>query len=106
MSDDLAPFHAERDALFRNPRAKEAREFWEKQGHPPPVRPDVPQAAIHKARLQWLEATDAMLVESILWLEARGYETTMHGAPPLTPERRDADRVSLGKLPLNSEPTR
>jgi hypothetical protein len=96
----LAAFLAERDALFRNPRAREARLFWDKQGHPPPVHPSVPLAAVHKARLQWLDATDAMLAESQQWLEARGYETTMKGTPPLNPARRDADREILGKPPL------
>jgi hypothetical protein len=53
----------------------------------------VPLIAMHKARLQWLGATDAMLAESMEWLIARGYETTMQGAPPLTPQRRDAARA-------------
>jgi hypothetical protein len=42
----------------------------------PLKRPDVPLAALHKARLQWLGATDAMLAESIGWLTMRGYETS------------------------------
>jgi hypothetical protein len=100
MSAELKAFLEERDALFRNPRAREARLFLERQGAPPPETPDTPLATVHKARLQWLNATDAMLAESIAWLTARGYETSWRGAPPLTPERRDADRKTLGKPPL------
>lgn len=100
MTDELKAFLAERDALFRNPRAREARRLWEKQGNPPPETPDVPLATVHKARLQWLDATDAMLAESIAWLTARGYLTSWRGAPPLTPKQRDADRATLGKPPL------
>jgi hypothetical protein len=96
---EIAEFNARRDAVFRNPTLKGAKTLMPE----PPEgwqAPDVPLRALHKARLQWLDATDAMLAESIRWLEARGYETTWHGAPPLTPAQRDADRMSLGKEPL------
>ena len=91
-----------RNALFRNPNIVDATKWWVSSGLPDPTHPTVPLATVHKARLQWLDATDEMIAESIAWLKANDYETTMRGAPPLTPERRDADRVSLGKPPLNN----
>jgi hypothetical protein len=89
-----------RDALFRNPNLVDATRWWDSQGLPTPARFDVPLATVHKARLQWLDATDEMIIESMRWLLDNGYETTMRDAPPLTPERRDADRAELGKPPL------
>jgi hypothetical protein len=99
--DELKAFLVRRDALFHNPNIVDATAWWVSEGRPNPVRPDVPLATVHKARLQWLDATDEMIAESMAWLQANGYETTMNGASPLTPERRDADRISLGKEPLN-----
>ena len=64
---------------------------------------DVPLAAVHKARLQWLESTDAMLEESKKWLADHNYQPDHFTAPPLTPEKRDADRVLLGKKPLKEQ---
>jgi hypothetical protein len=101
MTDEaLKAFLAERDELFRNPTQDAAIAYWEKKKLPPPVDPSVPLATVHKARLQWLDATNEMLEESKQWLLARGYETTLRGAPPLTPERRDADRKTIGRPPL------
>lgn len=98
---DLAAHLAERDALFRNPTL-EAATAWARrhQDGGKFARPDVPLASVHKARLQWLESTDEMLAESVKWLEDHGYGTSWKGAPPLTPERRDADRIAIGKGPL------
>jgi hypothetical protein len=94
-------FLAERDEVLRNPTFENATTFWKKQNFPPPVEPDVPLATIHKARLHWLDATDAMLRESVEWLRANGYDEHIHGViPPLTPETRDAQRVERGFLPL------
>ena len=101
MDKDVIQFLEKRNALFRNPNIVDATAWWVSEGHPNPVRLDVPLATVHKARLQWLDATDEMIAESMAWLQANGYKTTMHGAPPLTPERRDADRISIGKEPLN-----
>jgi hypothetical protein len=96
----LKAYLAERDALFQNPNPKDALVHWKKYGAPEPVAPSVPLAAVHKARLQWLDATDAMLTESLEWLEAHNYDIDLRGAPPLTPETRDAQRKERGKLPL------
>jgi hypothetical protein len=101
MNEEIKKFNQKRDAVFRNPTIEIARKYWEDSGFKQDwVRDDVPLAAVHKARLQWLEATDEMIAESMEWLFVHGYENTWQGAPPLTPERRDADRVTLGKLPL------
>lgn len=102
-SAELKTFLAERDALFLNPTLKNATDWWNRNRLPKPVRYDVPLAAVHKARLQWLDATDEMIKESMEWLKAHDYEVTMKGAPPLTPERRDADRATLGKPPLTPQ---
>jgi hypothetical protein len=96
-------FLEERNALFLNPNLVDATAWWNRHHLPKPTRSDVPLAAVHKARLQWLDATDAMIIESMRWLLDNGYQTTMHGAPPLTPERRDADRATLGKPRLGAK---
>lgn len=96
----IETFIAERDAVMRDPTPEKALEIWNKRGFPPPVNPLVPLATVHKARLHWLDATDAMLEESREWLLANGYKETTQGMPSLTPETRDAERKALGKLPL------
>ena len=93
----------ERDELFTNPTLEGAVKFYEKFGNVDWARPDVPLAALHKARLQWLDATDIMIAESLKWLKDHKYENTFQGAPPLTPEKRDADRVTIGKKPLREQ---
>jgi hypothetical protein len=99
---ELKEFLKLRDKVFNNPTIDSATELWRLQGCPMKLaRPDVPLAAVHKARLQWLDATDQQLEESKQWLIDNGYEVTFRGAPPLTPEQRDADRVTIGKQPLN-----
>jgi hypothetical protein len=96
----LVEWKAERDELFRNPTLEAATAYWTGHGFEPPLAPTVPLAMTHKARLQWLDATDAMLVESAQWLKDNGYLATMRGATPLTPQTRDAQRMSLGRAPL------
>ena len=99
----LRAFLAERDELFRNPTMETATAYWEKQKFPTPVDPSVPLATVHKGRLQWLDATDTMIAESMQWLLAHDYEPTLMGAPPLTPETRDAQRKLLRKPPLTMD---
>lgn len=98
---ELRQHIAERDALFMNPTLESAQAWCIKNSFIPPYEKfDVPLATVHKARLQWLNATNTMLAESIAWLEANGYEPTFRGAPPLTPKQRDADRIEIGMPPL------
>jgi hypothetical protein len=97
---ELKMFLKERDELFRNPTLEAAQAWWRRHRYSTPFREDVPLATVHKARLQWLDATDAMLAESVKWLENNGYKSSHFDAPPLTPETRDAQRVMLGKKPL------
>ena len=100
MDEDLKALLAEREQLFRNPTLEAATAYWNRHGFPTPADLTVPLGMVHKARLQWLDATDKMIAESIAWLEANNYHTDMKGAPPLTPEARDAQRKMLGKPPL------
>jgi hypothetical protein len=101
LDEDLKARLARRDALFRNPNAADAMTWWnETMGTFPPHHPLVPMAACHKARLQWLDATDTMLEESKAWLAEHGFRADWQGAEPLTPEQRDAQRAALGKPPV------
>jgi hypothetical protein len=98
--DEMKQLLDERNALFANPNLVDATKWWIAQGFPKPSRFDVPLATVHKARLQWLGATDEMITESMAWLLANDYDTTMNGAPPITPEQRDAERAEQGMPPL------
>jgi hypothetical protein len=100
MDKELQRFIEERNELFVAPNLVQATAWWQRNRLPTPARFDVPLATVHKARLQWLGATDEMIIESLRWLADNDYATTCNGAPPLTPERRDADRASLGMPPL------
>jgi hypothetical protein len=100
MTNSLREFIAKRDALFNNLTLEAATAHWNEAGFPPPVHPLVPLAAMHKARLQWLGATDAMLAESKQWLQDNDFGATMRGGAPLDPMTRDHQRMRLGKPPL------
>ena len=103
IDKDLAEHLAKRNALFRQPDNADVMAWWcEEMGSVEPVDPLVPMAALHKARLQWLDATNDMLEQSKLWLVENGFSADWKGAEPLTPESRDADRAAIGKPPLNS----
>jgi hypothetical protein len=58
-----------------------------------------PLATVHKARLQWLDATDAMLAESRAFLFDHGYEAGLN-IRAYTSNSRDATRAKLGLAPL------
>lgn len=98
---EIAEWNRQRDELFRNLTHETATAWWRTAKHPKPLDPSVPLAAAHKARLQWLGATDEMLAESMEWLIENNYSTTFRDMPPLTPEQRDAERISHGWEPLN-----
>jgi hypothetical protein len=101
---DIKEFLQLRDALFNNLTLETALAFHKKYGPKDPLeRFDVPLAAAHKARLQWIEATDNQLAESLKWLQDNDYEVTHMGAPPLTPEIRDAQRIARGMPPLRPQ---
>ena len=103
IDKDLAEHLAKRNALFRQPNNADVMAWWcEAMGNVAPVDPLVPMAGLHKSRLQWLEATDDMLAQSKLWLAENGFEASWRGVEPLTPAKRDADRATIGKPPLNS----
>jgi hypothetical protein len=90
------------EALFLNPSDEAARAWWASEGYAPPAHPDVPLATVHKARLQWLDATDDMLSESRAFLFDHGYEGINIRA--YTSKTRDAARAKLGLPPLKDHP--
>ena len=99
MKRTLDEYLAAREALFRNPSDEGARVWWTLEGYAPPAHPTVPLATVHKARLQWLDATDAMLAESRAFLFDHGYEAGLN-IPAYTSKSRDAARAKLGLAPL------
>ena len=70
-------------SLFRNPSDEAARAWWTSEGYAPPAHPPVPLATVHKARLQWLDATDTMLARAAL-----SCSTTATPASKSAPTRR------------------
>jgi|WetSurMetagenome_2_1015567.scaffolds.fasta_scaffold15328_6 hypothetical protein len=63
-----------RNAVLRNPTTADAMEFWDYATLGKPENPDVPLAGVHKARIQWVEATPLMIAESKLWLSNHGFK--------------------------------
>jgi hypothetical protein len=99
MKQTLDEYLAAREALFRNPSDDRARVWWTAEGYASPAHPTVPLATVHKARLQWLDATDDMLAESRAFLFEHGYEAGV-SIRAYTSNSRDAVRVKLGLAPL------
>ena len=99
MKQTLDEYLAARKALFRNPSDEGARAWWASEGCPPPTHPTVPLETVHKARLQWLDATDDMLAESRAFLFDHGYGAIPH-IRAYTSKTRDAARAKLGLAPL------
>ena len=92
MEQTLNGYLAALEALFRNPNDEAARAWWTSEGHAPPAHPAVPLATIHKARLQWLDATDDMLAESRAFLFDHGY-----GAIPTSARTRQRPGTPRGR---------
>ncbi len=99
MKQTLDEYLAARETLFRNPSEERARVWWMSEGYAPPAHPTVPLATVHKARLQWLDATDAMLAESRVFLFDHGYGAGLN-IRAYTSMSRDAARPKLGLAPL------
>jgi hypothetical protein len=102
MEQTLNVYLAAREALFRNPSDEAARAWWTSEGYAPPTHPDVPLMTVHRARLQWLDATDTMLDESRAFLFDKGYAGLHIRA--YTSRSRDAERAKLGLPPLGGQP--
>jgi hypothetical protein len=102
MEQTLSGYLAAREALFRTPSNEAARGWWKSEGYAPPSHPTVPLATVHKARLQWLDATDDMLSESRAFLFDHGFGGINIRA--YTSRTRDAARAKLGLPPLKSRP--
>ena len=92
-------YNLARENLFRDPTLNNAKAFLRE---PPDgwSDPTLPLAYVHKARLQWLDATDDMIAWSLQWLEDYGYSNRFRETFPLTPETRDIERAAQGKAPL------
>jgi hypothetical protein len=91
---------AARETLFRNPSDEAARAWWTSEGYAPPFHAGVPLETVHKARLQWPDATDDMLAESRAFLFEHGYGAIPHFRG-YTSKTRDAARAKLGLPPLS-----
>ena len=101
----IGVFNAKRDSLFRNLTLEAATAHWNEEELPAPSHPLVPLAAMHKARLQWLDATDETLAESQRWLKENDFGVTFKGgAAPLDPISRDIQRAMHGMPPLMRPP--
>ena len=98
MEQTLDAYLAGREALLRNPSDEAARAWWTSEGYAPPAHPTVPLATVHKVRLQWLDATDAMLAESRAFLFDHDYAGVNIRA--YTSRTRDAERAKRGLPPL------
>ncbi len=99
MERTVNDYLAALEALFRNPNDEAARAWWTSQGYAPPIHSTVPLETVHKARLQWLDATDDMLAESRAFLFDNGYGAVPH-IRAYTSKTRDAARAKLGLAPL------
>jgi hypothetical protein len=97
MTDpDERLFRRRMDALLISLDPKEARALYDEfmaPRHGPPLREDVPLAAVHKARMHWPKSTDAMKALSLAWLAGHGYETSIYDYKP-------AETINLNKLPI------
>ena len=93
------------EALFRSPTDEAARAWWTSEGYSPPTHSTVPLETIHKARLQWLDATNDMLAESRAFLFEHGYGAFPTSARTLqgvgTPSERSA-ACRLKSKPLDA----
>ena len=69
------------------------------EGYAPPAHPTVPLATVHRVRLQWLDATDAMLADSRAFLFDHGYAAGLN-IRAYTSKTRDAERAKRGLAPL------
>lgn len=102
MTDDpeLLEYLKQRDALLNNPTMEGALKLM-----PRPkggwVDPQFgPLAAVHKARLHWIDVTDKQIDESMKWLKEHNYSPKLSGIDPLTPETRNIERQARGLEPL------
>lgn len=99
QDEQLTEYLKKRDKLFADPTLEEALKFA-----PPPkggwMDPFGPLAAVHKARLQWLNVTDKQIEESMRWLQDHNYSPKFFEAEPYTPETRNAERRQRGLEPL------
>ncbi len=101
MEQTVNEYLAALEALFRNTNDEAARAWWTSEDYSPPTHSTVPLETIHKARLQWLDATDDMLAESRAFLFDHGYGSIPHFRA-YTSRTRDAERAKGGLPPLKN----
>ena len=100
MEQTVNDYLAALEDLFRNPNDGAARAWWTSQGYAPPIHSTVQLETVHKCRLQWLDATDNMLLaESRAFLFDNGYGAVPH-IRAYTSKTRDAARAKRGLPPL------
>ena len=103
MEQTLNEYLVARETVLRNPSDEAARAWWASEGYAPPAHPTVPLATVHRVRLQWLDATDAMLAESRAFLFDHGY-AGLNNIRAYTSRSRDAERAKRGLPPLSGQP--
>ncbi len=103
MEQTLNGYLTALEALLENPSDEAAHAWWASEGYAPPVHPTVPLATIHRARLQWLDATDDMLAESRAFLFDHGCYDAGPNIRAYTSKTRDAARAKRGLPPLKAE---
>jgi hypothetical protein len=101
IEQTLNEYLVAREAVLRNPTDAAARAWWASEGYAPPTHPTVPLAMVHKVRLQWFHATDAMLADSRAFLFDHGYECGLN-IRAYTSKTRDAERAKHGLPPLKN----
>ena len=99
MEQTLNEYLVARETVLRNPSDEAARAWWASEGYAPPAHPTVPLATVHKVRLQWLDATDAMLADSRAFLFDHGYAAGLN-IRAYTSKTRDTERAKHGLAPL------
>jgi hypothetical protein len=99
MEQTLNEYLVARETVLRNPSDEASRAWWASEGYAPPAHPTVPLAMVHTIRLQWLDATDAMLADSRAFLFDHGYKAGLN-IRAYTSKTRDAERAKHGLAPL------
>ena len=84
--EQIRAYLAKRDACLRNATMADAVWLWREAKMAPPDDPIMPLVALHKARVQWRDASEGEVSASRRWLIERGYPVPVRPADfPRTP---------------------